>query len=45
MHDMLRTIEFSWSPYIEKWNCLNGIAIVSQQHDQEETDLGDGGNC
>ena len=35
----------SWSPYIEKWNCFYGIALLSQQDAQEESDLGDGGNC
>ena len=42
---MLRTIEFSWSPYIEKGNCFHGIGILSQQDDQEESDLGHGGKC
>ena len=35
----------SWSPYIEKSNCFHGAVVLSQQGQQEESDLGHGRNC
>ena len=35
----------SWSPYIGKGNCFHATAILSQQDDEEESDLRHGGNC
>ena len=45
MHDMLRTIEFLGHHILQKGIRLNEIAILSQQDDQEESDLGHGDNC
>ena len=33
------------SPYIEKLNSFHETAILLQQNDREEDDLGHGGNC
>ena len=41
----IKNNRISWSPYIEKWNCFYETAILLQQNDQEENDLGHGGNC
>ena len=42
---MLRTIEFLGHHTSKKLNCFHETAIFSQQDDQEENDLGHGGNC
>ena len=45
MHDMLRTIEFLGHHISKNENILHGTAILSQEDDHEESDLGHGGNC
>ena len=41
----IKNHRISWSTYIEKSNTFHGTAILLQQNDQEESDLGDGCNC
>ena len=41
----IKNNRISLSRYIKKQNCFHLTAIPSQQDDQEENDLGHGGNC
>ena len=41
----IKNNRISWWPYYQQWNCFHETPILLQQNDQEENDLGHGGNC
>ena len=41
---LIKYNRISWWPNIEKWNFFHETAIFLQQNDQDENDLGHGGN-